>query len=356
MHWLSIPNIDLYIVLAILAFFVLVEVVHGHYSNTNRRTDDWILELGGFFLVAATKTAQVLIVFFLGNLLFPQLHHALIHWPLWLSFVVYILLDDFSQYWYHRLAHEYTWLWKHHLSHHAAEEMGILVSYRNSWVYYLMMPNLWLVGWATFLGLAPAVVMSLIFKQLIVTSSHSTWKWDLFFYNNKWLQPVATLIERIIITPAFHHAHHAKSNRDGVGEPNGNFGNTFSIWDQLFGTAHFTRAYPESYGLVTDSKDPWYALLLYPVVKSPQAGSEMAADFQKVQNTGTKPYQEKLTKGTYLYCQCGYSKDQPFCNGFHHGTKKKPLKFEINSDRKVSLCTCKLTKSPPYCDNSHLSI
>ena len=63
---------------------------------------------------------------------------------------------------------------------------------------------------------------------------------------------------------------------------------------------------------------------------------------------------EVLEKGTYLYCQCGYSKDQPFCNGYHHGSKIKPLKFEVKSERKVSLCNCKLTKTPPYCDNSHL--
>ncbi|MEZ4930918.1 MAG: sterol desaturase family protein [Saprospiraceae bacterium] len=356
MNWLSIPHIDFYFVIGILVLFALIEVIHGHYQNTHRRKDDWILELGGFFIVAITKTLQVLIILWIGLAFFPAYRNVFSGWPLWVAFLSYILIDDVSQYWYHRLAHEYTWLWKHHLSHHAAEEMGILVSYRNSWVYYLLMPNLWWASICTFLGLAPAVILGLIFKQIIITSSHSTWKWDEFLYNNKWLNPVATVVERIFITPAFHHAHHGKSKLDGVSEPNGNFGNAFSIWDQLFGSAHFTRKFPSSYGLVTDHKDPWYSLLLYPFFKSPKGGSEMSAEFKKVKNTGTEPFQEVLPKGTYLYCQCGYSKDQPFCNGYHHGTKIKPIKFEIKSEKKVSICTCKLTKSPPYCDNSHLNI
>ena len=195
-----------------------------------------------------------------------------------------------------------------------------------------------------------------IFKQLVVTSSHSTWKWDEILYKNKWLRPVVLVLERIFITPAFHHAHHGKSKADGVSEPNGNFGNTFSLWDQFFGTASFTRDYPVSYGLLTDNKDPWYSLLLYPFLKSPKENSEMSAGFEKEKHIKNEPFQEILPKGTYLYCQCGFSDNQPFCNGYHHGTKVKPLKFEVKSERKVSLCSCKLTKTPPYCDNSHLEI
>lgn len=354
MEWLSIPNIDVYFVIGILVSFALIEAIHGHYTDTNRRKDDWILEIVGFFIAAITKAVQVLLVVWLGDALLPQFSNSLENWMLLVAFPFYILIDDFMQYWYHRLAHEHDWLWKHHFSHHAAPEMGILVSYRNSWVYYMMMPNLWWGAVCTYLGLAPAVILGLIFKQIVVTSTHSTWKWDEFMYSVKWLNPLMTVIERILITPAFHHGHHGQSKLDGIGEPNGNFGNTFSFWDQLFGTAHFTRKYPTSYGLLTDNKDPWYALLLYPFVKSPKKGSEMSAAFKKEKQGITEPFRAILPKGEYLYCQCGFSENQPFCNGYHHGSKIKPLKFEVKSERKVSLCNCKLTKTPPYCDNSHL--
>lgn len=356
MDWLSIPNLDVYVVLVVLVFFALLETIHGHYHETNRRKDDWILEAGMFFLASGTKAMQVLLVVWAGDYFLPQFSNSLSSWTLLLAFPFYILIDDVMQYWYHRSAHEYNWLWKHHFMHHAAPEMGILVSYRNSWVYYMMMPNLWWGAICTYLGLAPAVVLGLIIKLIVATSSHSMWKWDEYIYKHKWLNPFTTIIERIIVTPAFHHAHHSTSKVDGIGEPNGNFGNLFSIWDQLFGTAIFTRKFPLQYGLLTDHKDPWYAQAFYPFIKSNKEGSEMSANFKKEKNTGTVPFQEVLEKGTYLYCQCGYSKDQPFCNGYHHGTKIKPLKFEVKSERKVSLCTCKLTKTPPYCDNSHLSL
>jgi CDGSH-type Zn-finger protein len=60
-----------------------------------------------------------------------------------------------------------------------------------------------------------------------------------------------------------------------------------------------------------------------------------------------------LEQGKYLWCACGMSKDNPFCNGSHHGTSVKPVYFEVKKKRKMSLCTCKLTKTPPYCDGAH---
>ncbi len=352
-EWLSIPNIDLYLVVGVLILFGAIEVIAGHYNNSNRKSDDWILESIGFFVVAFTKSILVFAVFFAGQLLFSGTEGALAGWPLIPAFIFYIAIDDMSQYWYHRFAHEYNWLWKHHRVHHAAKEMGILTSYRNSWVYYLLMPNLWWVGIATFLGLAPAVIMGLIFKQIIVTSTHSTWHWDKSLYRYKILRPFAWIIERIFITPAFHHGHHGMSKADHISDPNANFGNTFSLWDQMFGTAKFTRKFPSIYGLQTDPGDKWTAHLLYPFVKSKKEGSEIGPGHKKQKNAGKEPLKTTLEAGTYLYCQCGYSANQPWCNGSHHGTKFKPMLVEIKKERKASICTCKLTKSPPYCDNSH---
>ena len=117
----------------------------------------------------------------------------------------------------------------------------------------------------------------------------------------------------------------------------------------------FTRLYPAEFGLMEDPRDPWYSQLLYPFLKSNKEGSEIAKGFKKEKNIGTEPLRTELEAGTYLYCQCGYSSNQPFCNGNHQGTKHKPLVVEIEKKRKVSLCTCKMTKTPPYCDDSHLA-
>ena len=84
------------------------------------------------------------------------------------------------------------------------------------------------------------------------------------------------MLERLISTPATHHAHHSSSTDDGVGYYKGNFGNMFFLWDVIFGTAHISRQYPEAYGISHYEGDEWYAQLFWPIFKSSREGSELA--------------------------------------------------------------------------------
>ncbi len=352
----GIPNMDVYLIMGVLIFFGLIEVISGYLQRTQRKSDDWIQEFGGFIVLSlGIKPLIVGSVYFLGTQFFAETQGIMSTMSFWITLPTYLLIDDLMQYWYHRSAHENPFLWKLHRAHHQAEEMGFFVSYRNAGLYYLLMPNIWWVGLFTFLGGGLAVAAGLVMKQLVIIGSHSTVTWDSFFYKNKILTPIISVLERIIITPAFHHAHHGKSKLDGVSDPNGNFGNMFSIWDQLFGTAVFNRQLPEEYGLPNDPKEHWTASYFYPLVKAKDSQNEMSAGHQKVSTVHAEPTTIRLEKGKkYLYCQCGMSKTQPFCDGSHHGTKIKPFLFEAKRTGNVKLCNCKLTKGAPFCDDSHV--
>jgi sterol desaturase/sphingolipid hydroxylase (fatty acid hydroxylase superfamily) len=111
------------------------------------------------------------------------------------------------------------------------------------------MPSIWFSGALIYLGLGWVYVGYIIVKMAVIVGAHSDVAWDEKLYRIKWLSPLMWVVERTISTPATHHAHHGRHKSDGVTHYKGNFGNLLFFWDVLFGTAHITRRYPDSYGV-----------------------------------------------------------------------------------------------------------
>ena len=73
---------------------------------------------------------------------------------------------------------------------------------------------------------------------------------------------------------------------------------------------------------------------------------------------GYKPCYVELEKGkTYLWCACGRSKNQPFCDSSHRGTSLRPTKYIAQEEgEEVLFCACKRSGDAPFCDGSHNSL
>lgn len=66
------------------------------------------------------------------------------------------------------------------------------------------------------------------------------------------------------------------------------------------------------------------------------------------------PYAVELEEGKrYLWCACGLSKKQPFCDGSHRDGDIKPVKFIAEESKKAYLCGCKQNDGTPFCNGSH---
>lgn len=282
---------------AIMLALGIVEFAVGLYENKwtrNERTLDIVC-----FIVPKLVVRPVIAYFGLRLLpvLLPNAANAFAWVPFWWAFAIIAVADDLTQYWYHRLHHQLPWLWRFHRTHHSAPYMGMAMASRQNIIYTIFFSQIYLTTTLTYFGLGYAALFVGGIKSLITTGAHSSIKWDKPFYTYKLLQPIGWVMERLISTPATHHAHHADTTDDGVGHYKGNFGNMFFLWDIIFGTGIISRQYPSGYGLKHYKQEEWQAQFLWPVFKSRKEGSELAADGPMVgdetENVHTAVRQEK---------------------------------------------------------------
>ena len=270
MNATQIQNI---LVLSMILGFAATELISRRYQNTVTATaNDTKLEVFMFLsLVAITQPLAMLSTAKLGDWFAPEYKDLLADWPWWAMVGILILCDDLTQYWWHRLSHS-PLLWPLHRAHHSAAYMSIRITYRNNFFYYLMMPGLWFAGALLYLGVSGMVyALYVVVKLGVIMGAHCAWRWDEPLYKIRALRPLMWVLERTISTPATHWAHHAISQKDGVGHYKGNFGNLLFIWDIIFGTAHITRKYPKQVGLKDDQlfgQEHWYHQMFFPLFQS----------------------------------------------------------------------------------------
>ncbi|MBA3772093.1 MAG: sterol desaturase family protein [Ramlibacter sp.] len=161
------------------------------------------------------------------------------------SFIVYLVIFDFADYWLHRAQHGSSWWWSLHSLHHSQRQMTMWSDNRNHLADDLLRDSL-LVMLAQLIGVAPGQFVAIVaITQLSESLQHANVR--------LWFGRVG---ERLWISPRFHRLHHSI----GIGhERTGahpaivrgrspalgghNFGVLLPWWDMLFGTANFEQRY-----------------------------------------------------------------------------------------------------------------
>ena len=268
------------VVMAIYLSFALLELACTRlFAKDEQTRHDGILEVvSTLMLLVVTQPLILFTVGAIGQALVPQYANALAGIPFLAALALFLVFEDMMQYWWHRASHSFSWLYNLHRAHHNARYMSVRLVYRNNILYYAMMPSIWFAGILVYLGLGWFYAGYLVVKMAVIIGAHSDFAWDRPLYRIKALSPLMWVVERVISTPATHHAHHGRHLSDGAVHYKGNFGNLLFFWDVLFGTAHITRKYPAKIGLQDDilfGPERWTTQMFYPLVHSKRERSAL---------------------------------------------------------------------------------
>ena len=157
------------------------------------------------------------------------------------SFLFYLVIFDFVDYWIHRGQHGFNWWWSLHSLHHSQRQMTMWSDNRNHLLDDLIRDSI-LVVLGQLIGVGPGQFVAIVaITQLSESLQHANIR--LHF---------GRIGERLWISPRFHRLHHSiglgherkaqgdllKSGRSpALGGHN--FGVLLPWWDMLFRTANF---------------------------------------------------------------------------------------------------------------------
>ena len=219
--------------------FIPLERIFCHREEQAVFREEWREDLF-YFLVSSLLVQMLTFLTFIPAktiLAFASLD-AERAWVGALPFVVQLIaimfLTDLVQYWVHRAFHRLPWLWKFHAVHHSARSMDWMAGARMHFLEILALRCTTVIPMYV-LGFTPAAMNTYIFVvYLYSTFVHA---------NLNWRFPI---VEKILVTPRFHHWHHG-IEREAIDV---NFAIHFPLFDRVFGTYHLPKdQWPSGYGL-----------------------------------------------------------------------------------------------------------
>lgn len=135
------------------------------------------------------------------------------------TFIGIILLDCLN-YWWHRLVHKISFLWKFHNIHHTDRLLNVSSALR----FHLLEVLIGYLFKLPFILLIGIPVRALIFYEVILNA-------NVYFHhsNIKINRKLDLFISNIIVTPYIHRIHHSLSLKKSY-----NFSSVLIFWDKAF--------------------------------------------------------------------------------------------------------------------------
>lgn len=248
--WLLVGLIQIAVLLAIIGPLQRLRPVEPMVDAATIRTDVLytLLHRLGLFRVALFFSVEPLFDTLFGTLRvagfgtwhLDQVWAGVTDHP-WISFVIYLVIFDFVDYWIHRGQHAFNWWWSLHSLHHSQRQMTMWSDNRNHLLDDLLRDSL-LVVLGQLIGVGPGQFVAIVaIAQLSESLQHANIR--LHF---------GRIGERLWISPRFHRLHHSIGighERNAAGElvrrgrspalGGHNFGVLLPWWDVLFGSANF---------------------------------------------------------------------------------------------------------------------
>lgn len=162
-----------------------------------------------------------------------QLLPPLTRWP-FATFLVYIAVIDFGEYWRHRLQHLLPWWWALHSLHHDQRQMTLWSDDRNH-----VLDDILAVAWrgtlAMLIGVTPGEFpLVMIVFRLIESLAHTNARVGF-----------GRVGSAVLVGPQYHRLHHSLEHaRPPFDRSRGcNFGVILPLWDLVFGTWRYADQY-----------------------------------------------------------------------------------------------------------------
>lgn len=208
----------------VLPFFYAAVYLDFALSRWQGRGDyDWkdtVTSLGVSIINSAIGVLTILVRLVIYTTVYQ--HYALSDWSAanpW-TWVIGLVLYDFTYYWQHRKGHEWNLLWASHVVHHSSERFNLSTALRvpsasmHLWTWLFALP-------LALLGIPPmvyavAALLNLLYQFWIHTERIGKLGW----------------FDRWFGSPSNHRVHHGVNDR----YLDTNYGGILMLWDRWFGS------------------------------------------------------------------------------------------------------------------------